>query len=774
MIESKTITYPEFLEEPKRQYTLAFDRGSDVILRYREDGKKKGITIEEYPWYFCIEYAEAKKHSHEISQLIKRKLIYHHAREDKFIRLYCRNSNKRNVMDPKNQVLKRFQELGIKTYEADLNSYQRCLVDDDLEIAEDYEVLYFDIETDDRGKGIVIGRDQILSIAAMNKNGKTYYYTGDEKKLLQKFAKRMMEYDVISGWNSEKFDIPYIKERMNVHHIKFNWREILQLDLMQKVMELNKRNVSLIKEVRSFALNAVSKHFLGESKVDHKESIWEMYTQMPEKLKEYNIQDVALLLKLDKKLSLVKQKVIEMRIAGCFLNEFAVSRILDIYILRNANGTRFPSKPNRDEYNFNDKESSYVGGYVFDPIQGVHQNVYHFDFTSLYPSIIQTFNISPETWLGEDDGNHAKCILSPNGQKFSREIGIIPKIITDLLTARNNIRHNDMKKYEEGSIEYENLYYQQYAFKTFANSFYGILGAGFTRYYKIQNAEAITLSGHYLIKLAEKWFRANGFKVIYGDTDSVFVTGPTKIDPDRTHKEINSFIAYHLFKHFKITDSQIDLKVEDTYKSMLLVSKKKYVKNLGDKLDIKGLEAKRRETWEFAAKNQTLLFEKLLFDNASKDDIRSWILELKKYVTSGKMKTDEVTLQTRLSKDIEDYARKKKDEFGNVIELLPSKLPHVKVATWLRENKIQDDDRNSWEKGAYIKFIVTSTEGGIQATSPLNYDNDYDSIYYWNVRLYAVLQRVLEAAFPEDDWEQYLIETKKKRKKKNKNQLTLL
>lgn len=784
MIIERTLTYEEFLEEPKRAYMLGYSVGEDVFLTYRENKVKHIIIIEKYPWYFCIKYSNEDSYLELLEQGKQFNKIIKTEREGDYVRIYCRNLNRNKIVDEKKELISACDELGLATYEADVSSHWRCLIDHDLEIAEDYRIMYFDIETDDRGKGIVIGRDTILSIAYVNQEGKISYITHDgthqgEKEMLQKFMKRLKEYDLIAGWNSERFDVPYIRERLRVHHLWYNWNEIIQLDMMQKMMEVHKRNTKLIKEVRSFALNAISKHFLNETKVAHTEGIYELFRDNPAKLKEYNIQDVMLLKKLDEKLNLIRQKIVEHTVTGCFLSEFYVSRILDVYLLKNAKrfgGVRFTTKPTRGSVDYDNRESGYVGGFVLDQVVGIHKNVYHFDFTSLYPSIIQTFNISPESWLAsyknEEENESIEGIHTPNSQIFSREIGIIPKIITDLLDARNEIRYVDMKKVKEGTVEYETLYYKQYAFKTIANSFYGILGAPHTRYYKTEVAEAITASGQFLLKIATEYFEDLGYKVLYGDTDSLFLTADIELDQEEESKLINRFLDYYLFTYYKVVDSKIDLKVEAKYPKMFLGGKKKkYVKLEEDMtLNIMGMEAKRRETLPLAADSQVYLFELLMIKEASLDSILKWLLELKMKVTES-LTIKDVTLQIKLAKDVENYDKEITNEDGIIIGKKESKLAHVKVAKWLRDNNIQEDGLNSWEKGCYVKYIVINHKPKVEAISRYQYEDVYDSAYYWNVKVYAILQRILEAAFPDHNWEQYLIEVPKPpRKKKAKEQ----
>ncbi len=786
MLEKIDIKYEDFVDlHSKKEFVIGFDTEKGVTMISREDNVRMYYQIDNFPYYFCVKVSDIYENKDLFKRFKERKLVRKIEREGEFAKVYVRTSNRSYRDDDKKAVLNALKSADIQTYEADLTSYQRMQIDLKLQIASTYRILYFDIETDDRGKGIVIGARRIVSIAAVDDEGHTFYWSDeDESEILRQFFNKIQHYDLITGWNSEHFDIPYIKERAKKHAKKipwYNWRQTVQVDMMKKLMEIHKRNVELIKEVRSFSLKAVSTHFLaGETKIEHSETIWEMFKKNPQKLKEYNIQDCLLLKKLEDKLKIIGQKVAEHLVSGCFLNEFAVSRILDVYILKSAQGSgvRFKSKPPREELDFNpNKKSGYTGGLVLEPAVGMHYNVLHLDFTSLYPSIIQTFNISPETWLrpNDDEEQQDEFVYTPNKQVFSREKGIIPRVIGGLLQARNDIRYNELKKLKEGTEEYEVAYFKQYAFKTISNSFYGILGADFTRYYRKETAEAITLSGHYLLRLVEHWCATKDIQVLYGDTDSVFVSAEFHLDSDTVYTQVNAFINYHLFHHFGIYDSHMDLKLEAVYDSLLLLGKKKYVKNEGGELKIIGLEARRRETLPFSAKYQTELLDLLILKKASAERVIKWVEKLRDYVLGGNMTKEEVTLQIKLSKHVDEYRKVKKDkktkepildEDGKEI-LLPSVLAHVKVAVYLQENGIKENGANTWEKGSYVKYIIINQFPKLEAKSALLIEEgEYNKDYYWNVKVFAMMQRVLDVAFPDIEWSQFLTEVKRTRKKK--------
>jgi DNA polymerase elongation subunit (family B) len=280
-----------------------------------------------------------------------------------------------------------------------------------------------------------------------------------------------------------------------------------------------------------------------------------------------------------------------------------------------------------------------------------------------------------------------------------------------------------------------------------------------------------------MLHLVEDWCTAKNIKVIYGDTDSVFVTSEDEIDEHKIHTQINEFIAYYILKYFGITVSHMDLKVEAVYDSFLLVEKKKYVKNEDGHLKIVGLEARKRDTLPFTALKQTEFLQNLLLNSHDKEQVIDWIIDLKKYVLSREMRREDVMLQIKLSKHVDEYLKKKKDkktketvldENGDVV-YLPSSLAHIKVANWLKENNIRENNSNTWEKGSYVKYIITDGSKKIQATSIHNYEEgQYDPAYYWDVKIYAPIMRILECVWPETNWKDYLVTNKPVRVSKKK------
>ncbi|MBU4548257.1 MAG: DNA polymerase, partial [Euryarchaeota archaeon] len=163
---------------------------------------------------------------------------------------------------------------------------------------------------------------------------------------------------------------------------------------------------------------------------------------------------------------------------------------------------------------------SVEGGYVKEPEKGLHENIVQFDFRSLYPSIIISKNISPDTITTDDQDSH---IAPESGYKFLKEPpGFIPSVIGQVLDERSRLKR---KMYEsEDPMEKKILNVQQEALKRLANTMYGVYGYSRFRWYSIECAEAITAWGRDYIKKTMEKAKKFGFHSIYADTDGFYAT----------------------------------------------------------------------------------------------------------------------------------------------------------------------------------------------------------------------------------------------------------
>lgn len=757
------------------------DHHGNIHIYYRNwDGdtplEKQVETIKDFEWYFLVD----AKHRDRVEKSSVRHLINKIEDEGEFLRIYCQNLNynkwkrEKGNTDAKTMVVTEFKDMGLKTYEADLSSYQRYMLDKDIEMGQKFSMLYFDIETDDRGKGIEIGRDQIISFAAYDPiRNKTFYKSSEnEAGLIKAMLKLFSKYDVMVGWNSEGFDLPYIKARARNFEL---WDElyllmgIQQLDLMQKFIETYGRDTDMVRQFRSFKLEDIAQYFLGEGKIP-RISTWEMFKNDPERLKEYNIKDVTLLHDLELKTAIIDMSITKAHICGARLNEKTSGRVLDMYILRAANkrGVHYQSVLKNVINEPDTFGGGYIGGHVFTPAVGFHSNVHLLDFSSLYPSIIRTFNVSPETLIGdwesgleevEGDGPFEPvrvpeelngAIGTPTNVRYKSERGVIPALIHDLVETRNKMRWEEMPKYSKDSFEYKNLDKKQYIYKILANAMYGIIGAPFFRYYDFRMAESITRTGHYLTKTAAQYVRDCGGTVIYGDTDSIFVELPDGITPEKISEELRDLFDIKLKRIFNVQESFINMTLDGSFEKYLIVSKKKYVGLMTDgKFKLTGFEAVKRDTIKIASEAQMKLFDMIIKNDSKQQEVLDFILELKEKIMSGDVEPEEITIYKKLTKHPKEFAAFKSG----------AKMPaHAQVYMDSHE------DIEDLQVGKYVPFIIT-VEKPQTGVHPQKFDGNYAREYYWNTRVYALLKRVVEVAFPDYDWDSLEIKPPKKERK---------
>jgi len=772
----------------RKKFVNVYQKYNNVILVTRENGIRKDIEYEGQ-WYFLIDKKDKNK--------LKGDWFENLEDENEYTKVYPK------IHRDRKDVIERLEANDIKTYEGDLSVVDRFLIDNDLELDTNQKTLYFDIETSDRKPGINPGEEQILSFAGVDSDNKeTFYLLEDDNEvdLLKKIVKLFESYDLIAGWFSEKFDLVVIKKRCDLLGVQFDCNistamfdekekakptKVNHIDLMSKLQKIRYRDTELIKRVKGFGLNAVAKEFLSEEKTETKgTSLQTLYDEDPERLQEYNMQDARLCKRLDEKLSISKQALIEQSICGARVNDYANSKKLDLFVLRFANkrGLRLPTnmfkrKSLEDNPQVGADESDkkgrkralYEGGYVLDPKVGLYKNLHIFDFKSLYPSIIRTFNISLETFLrksGEKTHNKDEIFCPETNCYYKKEpAGVIPQVLKYLIDERNNIRGGIMKTLNPKSFEYQNYYYRQYSFKVLANSMYGVLGAEFVRYFKVENAESITGMGRWLIKKVMAFAESRGLNVIYCDTDSVFLTSedPAFI-PEDFSKESTDYINKVVTAICNIGESDLFLDYKETCPTFLMVDKKRYAWTTKDgEIQAMGLEVRRRDTLKFAETQQKKLFDLLLKENTPVEEIKKWIEELRSFVMDKHLQKEDVTLYKRLGQEIDHYK---------------TSNPQVRVAKWIREKQQTSEKINLYSQGAYIPMIYVeeeyniSKETGQSVTHPDLYVNgSYSAEYYWNTPIYGILERILKAAYPSENWDNYFIT---KRELKNKHQLTLI
>ncbi|MDR1058918.1 MAG: DNA polymerase II, partial [Treponema sp.] len=316
--------------------------------------------------------------------------------------------------------------------------------------------------------------------------------------------------------------------------------------------------------------------------------------------------------------------------------------------------------------------SGAAGGTVLDPRPGLFSNVAVFDFRSLYPTIMRTFNIDPLSHARASlpSKEALPSILAPNGAAFSREPGLLPALIADYFASRR-------KALDEGDETAARVY------KILMNSFYGVLGTGACRYGRTELAGAITSFARKWLFLSRDWFAGQGFPVLYGDTDSLFVE--TGLGDGAACRDFEGHCgslaaALNLYLRERIRDeyilgSFIELRFEKAYRR-LLIPPLRGLRETGEnrgrakgyggyliqpsetggdtlRVEVKGMEAVRSDSTPLARRLQLELLE-LVFSGAGEaafqDKIRQTLTKLRRGELDG-----ELICRKRLSRPPETY-----------------------------------------------------------------------------------------------------------------------
>ena len=362
----------------------------------------------------------------------------------------------------------------------------------------------------------------------------------DEAEMLRRFVEIVEDEnpDILIGYNSDNFDFPYIKDRAALLDVPLN----LGTDGSSlKFMKRGFANAALVKgrihidlylimrrylQLDRYTLERVYLELFGEEKYDipgdEIHQYWDDCGPKLEKLCHYSLDDAVAVTEIAEKMIPLTLELT--RIVGqpfFDLARMTTGQQVEWYLIRKAHeqGELVPNKPSSSQYS-NRKGKRAAGGYVKDPVKGLHENIVYFDFRSLYPSIIISKNVSPDTLV--EECTPEKCNISPEGgYMFLKEPpGFVPSIIGNILTER--VRLKTMMKDSEDEEEKKILNVQQEALKRLANSMYGVYGYSRFRWYRLECAAAITAWGRDYIKKTMQKAEKFGFKPVYADTDGFY------------------------------------------------------------------------------------------------------------------------------------------------------------------------------------------------------------------------------------------------------------
>ncbi|TKJ17704.1 DNA polymerase [Candidatus Woesearchaeota archaeon B3_Woes] len=619
-------------------------------------------------------------------------------------------------------------------------------------------ILAFDIETyNPDGKSINFEKNPIIMISFYGNHfrkvitwkrfktkEKYIEFVDSEADLIQKFKEILETYvpDIIAGYFSDGFDLPYIQKRAEKYKIK------LDIGLDSSDLNVSKRKVSkakisgivhldvlnVIKKMFSLSLktdyydlSSVSEELIGEKKtdadLDELSSVWDNKPDDLEKYCEYNLQDSRLAYKLAEK---IMPNIIEMvKIVGLPMYEITrmgFSQLVEWYLIKQAFNFKeiCPNKPHYGD--IKDRMlNRYKGAFVFEPTPGLYKDIIIFDFRSLYPTIISSHNISPGMLnCGCCREKAEKAPLEKDEYWFcTQKKGFLPTVIEDLIKRRRRIK--DMMKRSKNVL----LDARQTNLKVLANAFYGYFGFFNARWYSLECARSITAWGRYYIHKVIESAEKEGFKVIYSDTDSIFLSldGKSKTEAKQFAESINPTLP-----------GIMELEYEGFYPAAIFVSakagaygaKKKYaLLDSDNNIKITGFETVRRN-WSLIAKETQKKILNIVLKENNPDKALRYVKTVVQDLRERKIDLDKVIIRTQLTKDIDSYA---------------AVGPHVVVAKKLKSKG------HDIAPGMIIEFVVTEGKGSIgdRAKVPEEIkDNKYDSEYYINNQVVPAVDRILE------------------------------
>lgn len=607
----------------------------------------------------------------------------------------------------------RLQAAGIETFEADVRFAMRYLIErgikggceihgeatqrDGLLVFDNPQltpaqvsitprVLSFDIETDPKGErllAISLYSPQIDTVLIVDGSGREMperaIRCADEYEALEKFCAHLRELDpdVLTGWNIIDFDLSVLQR------IAARVRHSFELGRDAGAMRLRKPEgyfgsgqatipgrlvldgIDLLRgafvRMDDYSLDAVARDVLGEGKAvqgdvhDRIAEIMHNYRHDLPAFALYARTDARLAFNIVQKLNVIDLALARSQLTGMTPDRVAASiASFDFLYLSELERLRIvaPTVRSSDSSVY----AAQQGGHVLEPITGLHRNVWVFDFKSLYPSLIRTFNIDPLSYVAQPQDNE-DLIRLPGGA-FKRAPAILPRMLDELFPRREAQK-------QAGNDVAAN------AIKILMNSFYGVLGTPACRFYNPALANSITGTGREMLLWSKRWFEAAGYTVLYGDTDSLFVHSGTDDSVaalelgQKLAPALSTQIAKYIAERWQVV-SKLELKFEKLYLRLFLPqarhstrgASKRYaglrapVRAGADagKIEFTGMEVVRRDWTALAKQVQRELYERLFNDQA----VDAYLADVVKQVRNGRL-DDLLVYRKGLRKDAEEY-----------------------------------------------------------------------------------------------------------------------
>jgi DNA polymerase-2 len=561
-------------------------------------------------------------------------------------------------------------------------------------------------------------------------------FCATQKECLQQFFMWVDHYDpdILIGWNLIQFDLWVLETLCQQERITLalgrgnqpvHWRQE-EGDIGRRFIVIPGRvaldGIELLKAANyrfeSYALQFVAEQLLGKGKLlhgnDRGEDIARLFAEDKLALAEYNLRDCELVWDIFADKKLLHFAVERSQLTGLLLDRIGGSVAAFEY--------SYLPRLHRKGYvapNLGELESDIIspGGYVMNSRPGIYDNVLVLDFKSLYPSIIRTFLIDPcAFWIAEHQHLLPEDVVAGfNEAVFAREGHILPQMIEHLWQAR------DIAKQENNAP-------LSHAIKIIMNSFYGVLGSTGCRFFDPRVCSSITLRGHEIIQRSRDWIEQQGYAVIYGDTDSLFVWlenncvgKPPKNQQqcqkigERLARELNQWWQQTLTTEYAIK-SQLEIQFETHYLRFLMPTirgsdigtKKRYagvIEHKGEReLVFKGLENVRTDWTRLAKDFQEQLYSKVFNGEDYLDFVRETVAD----VLAGKRNQD-LVYHKRLRRHLHEYEKN-----------VPPQVQAARKYVQLTGKPIR--------RGDWIAYVITASGAEPLAAqqSPLDYQHYVD------------------------------------------------
>lgn len=489
--------------------------------------------------------------------------------------------------------------------------------------------------------------------------------------------------DVLTGWNVVDFDLRVLHRMSEEHGVPFavgrarRGKNRGSLRLRRTRTPWNTWDASVpgrvvldgihllrssFVKMDSYGLGAVSEEVLGEGKLiqgsNRGHQIEAAFREDRELLVEYNLRDARLVIDILDELQLVELAVERSKLTGLPIDRVGGSIAAFDFLYLEQLWRRGVVAPSVDhEAAASGSGAVNLGGHVLEPETGLWRNVLVFDFKSLYPSIMRTFQIDPLGYLShprdEDD-----AIVAPNGASYRREPGILPALLDELFPRR------EAAKRAGDQIA-------SHAIKILMNSFYGVLGTRACRFSRPEIAGSITAWGRELLLWSKAELERRGYRVLYGDTDSLFVLSGED-DPEAAHAigeelvpALDQAVSKHIAETWRV-ESKLELEYEKLYLKLLLPpmrgggggARKRYAglvrKDDEPEVVFTGMEVVRRDWTELAKRVQRELYDRLFLSATAHQAVRDYLEQIVREVRSGEH-DDLLIYRKALRKSLDDY-----------------------------------------------------------------------------------------------------------------------